>query len=109
MKTWKHTAVLLLVIILLAALTVAHVAATEKWDAALLAPTFGQSEKTDSTGTEVPVQKEKSPVVWIVLFGVSLSGNIVQLILMIWKKKEYQKQQIDDVPLVDYDIDDDVI
>lgn len=109
MKTGKHTAALLLVIILLMALTAAHVAAAEKWDAALLAPTLGQSEKTDSTGTKVPVQQEKSPVVWIVLFGVSLSGNIIQLILMIWKKKKYQKQQVDDVPLVDYDIDDDVI
>ncbi len=88
MKTWKHTAVLLLVIILLAVTLVAHASAA---------------------GTEAPAQKEKAPIVWIVLFGVSLLGNIVQLVLMVWKKKDNRKQQIDDVPLVDYDIDDDVV
>lgn len=51
----------------------------------------------------------KNPVVWIVLLGVSLLGNAALVTQLLWKKKENRHKQIDDVPLVDYDIDDDVI
>lgn len=43
------------------------------------------------------------------LLGVSLAVNAM-FVIYIWKKNRDQKyRQVDDVPLVEYDIDDDII
>lgn len=46
-------------------------------------------------------------VVWIVLFFVSLAGNLGLAALLFWKHWG-NKNHEDNVPLVDYDIDDDI-
>lgn len=57
-----------------------------------------------------PVQTvTKSPVVWIILFSVSMLGNITFVVLMLLPGKNRKQYQVDEVPLVDYDIDDDVV
>lgn len=54
--------------------------------------------------------EQKSAVVWIVLLGVSVLGNIGLVAVMVLLSREHRKkEEIDDVPLVDYDIDDDVV
>lgn len=54
-------------------------------------------------------KKGSGSVIWIILLIISLLGNGALVTLLVWKKKGNQRKQIDDVPLVDYDIDDDVI
>lgn len=51
---------------------------------------------------------EGSSVVWIVLFFVSLAGNLAVVAVLVLKRRSSKKTQVDDVPLVDYDIDDDI-
>lgn len=45
---------------------------------------------------------------WIILFGVSLAFNTCLLVLMLLRTRNVKKCQKDDVPLVEYDIDDDL-
>lgn len=45
---------------------------------------------------------------WIILFGVSLVLNAGLLVLMLLRTRTVKKCQKDDVPLVEYDIDDDL-
>lgn len=45
---------------------------------------------------------------WIILFGVSLVLNAALLVLMLLRTRTVKKCQKDDVPLVEYDIDDDL-
>ena len=45
--------------------------------------------------------------VWIVLFFVSLAGNLALAALLFWKRLG-NKNHEDTVPLVDYDIEDDI-
>lgn len=49
-----------------------------------------------------------APVLWIVLFAVSMAANAA-LAVLLWRKVGVQKNQKDDMPLVEYDIDDDVV
>lgn len=58
---------------------------------------------------EEPDAKWNWTVFWIVLLVVSVLGNSALVIYLVWKKKDNRNKQVDDVPLVDYDIDDDVI
>lgn len=63
----------------------------------------------DSSQSDVQKPEEKSPVVWIALLGVSALCNVVLLVVMVLPKMGRKKDHVDDVPLVDYDIDDDVV
>lgn len=54
------------------------------------------------------LEKKDSPVVWIVLFSVSMAGNLALGAFLLMKKRS-KKNHVDNVPLVDYDIDDDVV
>ena len=54
------------------------------------------------------LEKKDSPVLWIVLFAVSLAGNLVLAALIVLRKQGKSKD-VDNVPLVNYDIDDDVL
>jgi len=66
--------------------------------------------QTEPPVSPEPVQpKQKSPVVWIVLLIVSLMGNVVLTAFLLLPKEGNKEEQVDDVPLVDYDIDDDVV
>ncbi len=46
---------------------------------------------------------------WIILFAVSLLFNAALVVLMLMKTRNVKKCQKDDVPLVEYDIDDDMV
>lgn len=48
-------------------------------------------------------------VFWIVALIVVVAAGVVLAVLLVWKKKDNRNKQVDDVPLVDYDIDDDVV
>lgn len=48
-------------------------------------------------------------ILWIVLLGISLAGNIALAVLLWCRKRSDRGTQVDDVPLVDYDIDDDIV
>ncbi len=66
--------------------------------------------QTEPTASPEPVQqKQKSPVVWIALLLVSMMGNVVLVGILLLSKGSDKEEQDDDVPLVDYDIDDDVV
>lgn len=45
---------------------------------------------------------------WIILFAVSLAFNAGLVVLMLLRTRNVKKCQKDDVPLVEYDIDDDI-
>lgn len=49
----------------------------------------------------------ESPVLWIVLFCVSVAGNLALAAVLVLKKRD-NRNHVDNVPLVDYDIDDDI-
>ena len=68
-----------------------------------------QPETEPPTSPEPVQQKQKSPVVWIALLLVSLMGNVVVVGILLLSKRNNKEEQDDDVPLVDYDIDDDVV
>ena len=53
--------------------------------------------------------KKGSSVIWIVLFFVSLAINVGFVVLVLIRTRNTQKYQKDDVPLVEYDIDDDIV
>ena len=53
------------------------------------------------------LEKKDSPVLWIVLFAVSLAGNLALAALIVLRKRG-NRNDVDNVPLVNYDIDDDV-
>ena len=52
-------------------------------------------------------EKAATPVLWIVLLCVSAAGNLVLAAALVLKLRG-NKNQVDDMPLVDYDIDDDI-
>jgi len=54
-------------------------------------------------------KQEGVSVVWIVLLGISLAGNVALAVLLLHRKRSDRGTQVDDVPLVDYDIDDDIV
>ena len=51
--------------------------------------------------------EQKSPIVWIVLLIVSVLGNVALAAMMLMPRSRRKNEQLDDVPLVNYDIDDD--
>ena len=65
-----------------------------------------QPPQPDS-GVQNPGQK--SPTVWIVLLIVSVLGNVALAAMMLMPRSRSRRknEQLDDVPLVNYDIDDD--
>ena len=46
-------------------------------------------------------------MLWIVLFAVSMAGNLALAAFLILRKHS-KRNEVDNVPLVDYDIDDDI-
>lgn len=61
--------------------------------------------------TLAQLKKQSTPggswVVWMILFFISLAANLGFVMLIIMRTRNIKKYQKDDVPLVDYDIDDD--
>lgn len=53
------------------------------------------------------LEKKDTPVLWIVLFAVSMAGNLALAAFLILRKHS-KRNEVDNVPLVDYDIDDDI-
>lgn len=52
-------------------------------------------------------ESDDVPVVWIVLFCISMAANVALVVVLVLKKRG-NKNHRDDMPLVEYDIDDDV-
>lgn len=80
-------------------------------------PAGGENQESGSQGNQggqttveqVVRYERESATVWIILLCVSLAVNAAVVVRAIWNRKNNRKRQIDDVPLVDYDIDDDVV
>ena len=54
-------------------------------------------------------EADKTSMVLAALLGVSISGNVLSAIYICKRNKNENISQIDDVPLVEYDIDDDIV
>lgn len=57
---------------------------------------------SDSKSCGIAIHK-----VWPILFFVSLAANVVLVVILVSKKSTKKKNQVDNTPLVDYDINDD--
>ena len=100
MNAWKRITAILLVVLLLVGAPVAHAQQTTPQD---------HNSPAVCSVDEPANTKDNSATIWIVLLCISLAENAVLIWLLLWKKGASKREQIDDVPLVDYDIDDDVI
>ena len=100
MNAWKKITAILLVVLLLVSAPVAY--------AQQIAPRDGDAPAVCAVD-EPANTKDNSATIWIVLLCISLLENGVLIWLLLWKKGASKREQVDDVPLVEYDIDDDVI
>ena len=57
---------------------------------------------SDSKSCGIAIHK-----VWPILFFISLAANVVLVVILVSKKSTKKKNQVDNTPLVDYDINDD--
>ena len=80
--------------------------ATVEKNAEHLAATLADCKGEDQNGK--PGAGWNWTVFWIVALIVVAGAGTV-LVVLVLKKKDNRNQQVDDVPLVDYDIDDDVV
>ncbi len=83
------------------------------------ARTEGDQKKVDSLAAEITKTLDQlkaatevtgsNSTPWIILFVVSFLFNAALVVLMLMKTRNVKKCQKDDVPLVEYDIDDDLV
>lgn len=70
-------------------------------------PDPGQPAPDQSLQPQQPA--ESTATLWIILLCVSAAGNIVLAAFLVLPKIRKKSEQVDDMPLVEYDIDDDVV
>lgn len=63
--------------------------------------------KLDAMRQHLDSEEKTTPVLWIVLLCVSVAGNLALGVVLVLKLRG-NRNQVDDMPLVDYDIDDDI-